>query len=156
MADGSQFTFTVPDKAHMLQWIEAIEMSSQLEPSTLLLHASGGVVMQTGFLDCQEFVLENAGTNPLRPQSPLSQCLGIGADCTGNYSAVDYGKHWAVLKNTGLIQCLVCGRPETLFSLLDAKRVKVHNPRGTRKDADYHISIEGEVSRIVLRAATWL
>ena len=116
----------------------------------MLLHASGGVVMQTGFLECQEFALDVGGVSPL--QSMLNRRLGMCSDFTGSYSAIDYGKHWTVLKSSGLLQCLVRGRPETLFSLLNAKKVKVHNPKEMREGVDYYIEIECESSKIVLKA----
>lgn len=151
-ADGGQFLFSASDKSDMLQWIEAIDTASRLEPSTLLLHSGGGVVVQTGFLDCQEFALEVGGASPLQSPPPLNRRLGSGTDFSGTYSAVDYGKHWTVLKSSGLIQCLVRRRPETLFSLTEAKKVTIHNPRDRQEGAHYYISLHDEASRIVLQA----
>ena len=118
----------------------------------MLLHSGGGVVVQTGFVECQEFALDVGGASPLQSPPPLNRRLGANADFSGTYSAVDYGKHWTVLKSSGLVQCLVRGRPETLFSLLNAKKVKMHNPRDMREGTHYFISIEVESSRIVLQA----
>ena len=109
-------------------------------------------MVQTGFLDCQEFALEVQGASLLQSPPPLNRRLGTNADFSGTYSAVDYGKHWTVLKSSGLIQCLVRGRPETLFSLPDAKKVTVHNPRDMREGAHYYIALDDEESRVVLQA----
>ena len=118
----------------------------------MLLHSGDGIIVQTGLLDCQEFALETDGVNPVQSPPPLNRRLGTSADFSGNYSAVDYGRHWTVLKSSGLMQCLIRGRPETLFSLLDATKVKVHNPRDNRMGAHYYISLYDKVSRIVLQA----
>ena len=150
MADGGQFVFSASDRPDMLHWIEAISTAAHLEPSTMLLHYGDGVIVQTGYLDCQEFALEsNSG---VKSPPPLNRRLGTSADFSGTYSAVDYGRHWTVLKSSGLVQCLVRGRPETLFSLADATKVKVHNPRDMRKGGHYHISLYDEASRVVLQA----
>ena len=151
-ADGGEFIFSTSDKADMLRWIEAITTARHLEPSTMLLHSGAGVVVQTGFLDCQEFALESTDSDKLRPPPPLNRRLGTSADISGAYSAIDYGRHWTVLKSSGLIQCLVQGRPEILFSLPDATKVKVHNPRKTAEGAHYYISLYGKASRVVLQA----
>ena len=109
-------------------------------------------MVQTGFLDCQEFAVEVTSPSLLQSPPPLNRRLGSSADFSGTYSAVDYGRHWTVLKSSGLIQCLVRGRPETLFFLPDAKKVKVHNPRDMREGAHYYISLYDEASRVVLQA----
>ena len=153
MADGGEFVFSAADKGDMLYWIEAISASSHLEPSTMLLHFGDGVIVQTGYLDCQEFALESSGVSPLQSSSPLNRRLGKNADFSGTYSAVDYGRHWTVLKSSGLIQCLIRGRPETLFSLTDAIKVKIHNPRREKEEGGhYYISLYDTTSRIVLQA----
>ena len=151
-ADGGQFVFSASDKQDMLLWIEALEAASHLDPSTMLLHSRDGVVIQTGYLDCQEFALESGDSSPLQSPPPLYRRLGSTPVFSGVYSAVDYGRHWTVLKSSGLVQCLVRGRPETLFSLLDAVKVKVHNPREGREGGNYFISLFDKTSQVVLQA----
>ena len=136
----------------MLHWIEALETASHLEPSTMLLHSGDGVVVQTGYLDCQEFALESNNSSPLRSPPPLHRRLRSTPEFSGTFTAVDYGCHWTVLKSSGLVQCLVKGRPETLFSLLDAVKVKVHNPRKGQEGASYSISLFDQTSQVVLQA----
>lgn len=134
----------------MLQWIEALEAANPLDASPMLLHASGGAVVQAGYLDCQEFAYDTGGVNPLQPL--VRRRLGTQADYAGTYTAVDYGKHWAVLKSSGLVQCLVDGQPETLFSILDCQVVKVSNPKEMKEGAEYSIEMEAPESRFVLHA----
>ena len=151
-ADGGQFIFSASDKQDMLLWIEALEAASHLDPSTMLLHSRDGVVVHTGYLDCQEFALESGDSSPLQSPPPLYRRLASTPNFSGVYSAVDYGRHWTVLKSSGLVQCLVRGRPETLFSLLDAVKVKVHNPREGREGGNYFISLFDKTSQVVLQA----
>ena len=137
----------------MLRWIEALDTASRLDPSAMLIHSGDGAVVQTGYLECQEFVLESSSDGPASsPSPPLHRRLGSTPEFTGTYSAVDYGRHWTVLKSSGLIQCFVRGRPETLFSLCDAVKVKVHNPREGGGAESYFIDIFDKASRIVLQA----
>lgn len=150
-ASGSHITFSATDKASMLQWIEAIEAASMLNASPQLLHASGGAVVQTGFVECQEFAYDMTGGGPFHLPH---RNLGAHVDFAGTYSAVDYGKHWTVLKSSGLLQCLVEGRPETLFDLTECRRVKVHNPKEMKEGADYSIEVDAPNSRFVLHAET--
>ena len=151
-AQGGQFVFSASDKQDMLLWMEALETARHLEPSPMLLHSGDGVVVQTGYLDCQEFALESGDSTPLPSPPPLNRRLGSTPDFSGTYSAVDYGRHWTVLKSSGLVQCLVYGRPETLFSLLDAVKVKVHNPQEGREGGNYFISLFDKTSQVVLQA----
>lgn len=148
-ATGARLAFSAPDKANMLQWMEAIEAASMLNASPLLLYASGGAVVQTGFVDCQEFAYEmnEAGSLHLTHRN-----LGAQVDFAGTYTAVDYGKHWTVLKSSGLLQCLVEGRPETLFNLTECRRVRIHNPKEMKEGADYSIEVEAPESRFLLHA----
>ena len=148
-ASGSHITFSATDKASMLQWMEAIEAASVLNASPQLLHASGGAVVQTGFVECQEFAYDMTGGNPFYLPH---RNLGAHVDFAGTYSAVDYGKHWTVLKSSGLLQCLVEGRPETLLDITECRRVRVHNPKEMKEGADYSIEIDAPNSRFVLHA----
>ena len=126
-------------------------MCAAMEPSLLLLHASGGTVILAGYMDCQEFALEGGKYNPL--QAPFRERLGTKVDFSNrSLAAVDYGKHWTVLKNSGLVQCLVDGKPETLFDLADCRVVTVLNPKVTMMGADYSIDVETSSTKIVLRA----
>ena len=119
----------------------------------MLLYSGEGAVVQTGYLDCQEFILDSpTSQNSHTPPPPLKRRLGSTPEFTGSFSAVDYGRHWTVLKSSGLIQCLISGRPETLFSLLDAEKVKVHNPRKGGEADSFFISLYDKASRIVLQA----
>ena len=149
-AGRDHYSFSAMDKADMQKWIEAIEAASSLAASPILLHASGGAIMQTGFVECQEFAYESNGVSPLNPM--MQRRLGSDVDFAGTYAAVDYGKHWTVIKNSGLVQCLLEGRPETLFDVSKAKRVKVNNPREMKEGVDYSIEVEAPESRFVLRA----
>ena len=148
-ASGSHITFSATDKASMLQWMEAIEAASMLNASPQLLHASGGAVVQTGFVECQEFAYDMTGGDPFHLPH---RNLGAHVDFAGTYSAVDYGKHWTVLKSSGLLQCLVEGRPETLFDLTECRRIRVHNPKEMKEGADYSIEVDTPNSRFVLHA----
>ena len=147
---GANFTFTATDKSDLLRWIEAIEAAAPLDASTLLLQASGGAVVQTGFMDCQEFAYETSGVSPLQPI--VERRLGSFSECAGTYAAVDHGKHWTVLKSSGLCQCLLEGRPETLFNIVECRRVKVSNPKAMKEGEDYSIEVESPNTRFVLRA----
>ena len=103
-------------------------------------------------MECQEFAKESTsgGVNPLDPM--VQRKLGLTADFNGTYAAVDYGKHWVVLHSSGLLQCLVDGRPETLLDLSDASKVRVNNPREMKEGVDYCIEVEVHSSRFILRA----
>lgn len=131
----------------MLRWVESISSSKTLDPSPLLLHATGGAVIHTGFMTCQEFACE--GVNPTKPvlQRKISD-----VDFSGTFAAIDYGKHWTVLRSSGLVQCLVKGTPETLFNLAECHCVRVNNPREMREGVDYGIEVENTDSKFVLRA----
>jgi hypothetical protein len=65
---------------------------------------------------------------------------------------VDYGKHWTVLRSSGLVQCLVDGKPETIFNFADCQKVKVHNPKEMREGSDYCFEIDTTDSRFALKA----
>ena len=119
----------------------------------MLLHTNEGAVIQAGLMDCQEFANESSvmGISPLQPM--VHRKFGINADFAGMYTAVDYGKHWTVLRSSGLIQCLVQGKPETLLSLVDCRKVKVSNPKEMKEGVeDYSIEMETAESKFVLRA----
>lgn len=145
--DKTHYTFLATSKDDMLQWVESISSSKTLDPSPLLLHATGGAVIHTGFMTCQEFACDSGeGVNPL-VQRKISD-----ANFSGSFAAIDYGKHWTVLRSSGLIQCLVKGKPETLFNLADCMKVKVNNPREMKEGVDYCIEVENAGSKFVMRA----
>ena len=154
-ADGTLLSFQATDKDSTLQWIEAINAAKTFDPSPILLQTRDGAVTQASFVKCQEFAKESTGKGLLSPIQPvvqhkLSTCNGH----TTASAAVDYGKQWTVLRSTGLVQCLVNGRAETLFNLTDTSSVKVHNPREMREGVDYFIEVESTESRFVLKAET--
>lgn len=117
----------------------------------MLLHTSGGTVVHTGFLECQEFAYETNGVvSPLQPM--MQRRIGLQTDIGGTFAAIDYGRHWTVIKSSGLVQCLVEGRPETLLDLSECKRVRVHNPKEMGEGVEFSIEVEGPDSKFVLRA----
>lgn len=65
---------------------------------------------------------------------------------------MDYGKHWTVLRSSGLVQCLVDGKPETIFNFGDCQKVKVHNPKEMKEGSDYCFEIDTTDSRFALKA----
>ena len=136
----------------MLQWIEAINSSKTFDPSPMLLHTTEGAVVHAGYMECQEFAIEPdaMGISPLRPM--MNKKLGTSADLTGTFAAVDYGKHWTVLRSSGLVQCLVEGKPETIFNFSECRKVKVHNPKEMKEGSDYCFEVEASESRFVLKA----
>lgn len=141
----------------MLQWVESISSSSTLDPSPILLHTSDGAVIQTGFMKLQEFAHskeETAVTSSPGSLKPLIQRkLGSNATFAGTYAAVDYGRHWTVLRSSGLVQCMVHGQPDNLFNLSECRQVIVHNPREMREGAEYSIEVDTSESTLVLKAA---
>ncbi len=149
-ADGTTLSFQATDKDSTLQWIEAIHSATTFDPSPILLQTNDGAVTQAGFVKCQEFARDKGLLSPIQPV--VHHKLSIGNGQTGPCAAVDYGKQWAVLRSTGLVQCLVNGRAETLFNLADITSVKVHNPREMREGVDYFIEVESSESRFVLKA----
>lgn len=148
VSDGPQYCFLATSKDDMLQWVESVCSSKTLDPSPLLLYLSGGAVIHTGFTSCQEFACNaSEAVSPSRLQRKISD-----ANFSGTFAAIDYGKHWTVLRSSGLVQCLVKGLPETLFNLATCQRVKVNNPREMREGVDYCIEVENAESKFVLRA----
>ena len=141
----------------MYQWVESISSSSSLDPSPMLLNTSEGAVIQTGFMFVQEFAhaVPSAGEGEKSQSPKLVGQRRLGNDTTyaGTYSAVDYGEHWTVLRSSGLVQCLVKGKPETLFHLSDCRVVKVHNPKEMKEGAVYSIQVDTPESVLVLKAA---
>ena len=137
----------------MLQWIEAISTSKTLDPSPMLLHTMEGAVIHTGYMECQEFAHEpqSMGISPHRPMMSRNK-LGTMADMTGTFAAVDYGKHWTVLRSSGLVQCLVDGKPETIFNLAECRKIKVHNPKEMKEGSDYCFEVDSADSRFILKA----
>ena len=145
--DGTQYLFLTTSKDDLFRWVESITSSKTLDPSPLLLHVTGGAVLHTGFMTCQEFARETKqGARPTVKRK-LSD-----VDLFGTSAAVDYGKHWTVLRSKGLVQCMVKGRPETLLDLAQCQRVRVENPREMREGSKYGIEVECAESRFVLRA----
>ena len=150
--DGTHYSFLATSKDDMLEWMESITSSKTLDPSPLLLHASGGAVIHTGFMSCQEFANEFPCEGSTSTARPLLQSKISDVNFCGAFSAIDYGRHWTVLRSSGLVQCLVNGKPETLFNLADCHRVKVNNPREMREGVDYGFEVENTESKFVLRA----
>ena len=146
---GTQYSFHATSKDDMLQWVESICSSKTLDPSPLLLYVTGGVVIHAGYMSCQEFASDaSEGIDPLKPlQHKISD-----VDFSGAFSAIDYGKHWTVLRSSGLVQCLVKGRPETLVNLAECQRVKVNNPQEMKEGVAYCIEVENSESKFILRA----
>ncbi len=149
-SEGNCYSFLATGKDDVLQWVESLNSSRTLDASPLLLHTSEGAVIQTGFMKCQEYAYEPNEVNPFKPL--VQRKLGVNTGQAGMHSAIDYGKHWTVLRSSGLIQCLVKGRPETLFNIAECQRVKVNNPKELKEGADYSIEIENLESRIVMKA----
>ena len=152
-SDGGSYSFLATSKDDMLQWVESISSAKTLDPSPLLLHTSEGAVIQASFMDCQEFSYDPSEGDSGNSLKPLVQRqLGTNADFAGTFTAIDYGKHWTVLRSSGLIQCLVKGRPETLFNLADCQKVMVNNPKEMKEGVDYFIEIENPESKFVMKA----
>lgn len=152
--DGCSYLFTCSDKTELLHWIQAMGSATTLDASPLLLQASGGVVLQASFLDCQEFAHKSNGSDQLNPLFHRN-LAGMSA-LAGLFAAVDYGRQWVVLRSCGLLQCVEAGRPETLLTLADCCKVKVQNPQELREGSEYSIELETLESHLVLRAETAL
>ena len=90
------------------------------------------------------------GISPLRPM--MSRKLGTSADLMGTFAAVDYGKLWTVLRSSGLVQCLVDGKPETVFNFTECRKIKVYNPKEMKEGSDYCFEVDASDSRFVLKA----
>ncbi len=150
--DETVLSFQATDKDSTLQWIEAIHSATTFDPSPILLQTTDGPVTQAGFVKCQEFARGKGLSSSIAPvvQHKLSSSARNGQ--TAACAAVDYGQQWAVLRSTGLVQCLVSGRAETLFNLADIGSIKVHNPREMREGVDYFIEVDSTESRFVLKA----
>ena len=135
------------DKTDTLRWMEAAQSSVKLEPSAALLQATGGAVVQTGFLYCQKFIKGAENFNPIQPM--VEAKLGE-SPTTGNHSVpVNYGKLWSVIKKSGLIQCMVDGKPETLLTLSECSLVRIHNPQ---MGSDYSMKLYTNKGVYLLRA----
>lgn len=150
LRDGCCYLFTCSDKTELLRWIQATSSAAALDTSPFLLQASGGVVLQASFLDCQEFALQSSSSD--QPNPLLHRRLAGQVGGAGSYAAVDYGKLWVVLRGCGLLQCVEAGQPDTLLRLTDCCRVKVQNPQELREGSEYSIELEMQASRLVLRA----
>ena len=133
----------------MLRWVEAISSSASLDPSPTLLQDGGGTVLHAGYLSCQKFSKESEDFSPLQPF--VLQKLGQPATACSS-SPVSYGKYWSVLKSSGLLQCLVEGRPVTLLSLSDCYKISITNPRSMREGADFSMRLYTMDTIFVLRA----
>ena len=57
-----------------------------------------------------------------------------------------------MLRSSGLVQCLVDGKPETIFNFANCQKVKVHNPKEMREGSDYCFEIDTTDSRFALKA----
>lgn len=144
--------FTSIDKVDTLRWIEAIESSVKLEPSPALLQASGGSVVHTGFLSCHKFPSESDNINPLQSMSQIK--LGDSKDSL-QHVPVNYGKLWSVIKSTGLVQCMVDGKPETLVTVANCNKIRIQNPHSMKDSSEYYcLRLETSLCIYILKAET--
>lgn len=136
------YMFSTTDKIDALRWIEAIESSVKLEPSPSLLQASGGAVVYTGFITCQRLPLDSH-TNPLFHTKDVNE----GVDPLPVTL-------WSVLKSSGLIQCMIDGKPLDLVNVTEVAKVTVQNPPNTGEKAEYCIRFTTPNLLLVIQADT--
>lgn len=140
----------------MLRWIDAIQVASTQEPSPRLADVVEGAIVQEGYLEYQEFLLnmvQHADLSKFRTtiQRNLQVSLQQQASLTTNMK-VDHGRQWSQLKSNGKLQVFYTGKPETLFELDSATLVKLNHPLVFTRSADYSIEVTTPISRIVLKA----
>ena len=133
----------------MLRWVEAIGSSASLDPSPILLQDGGGTVVHACYLSCQRFSKDSENFSPLQAMS--RQKLGQPIS-TPSSSPISFGRHWSVLKNSGLLQCLVEGRPVTLLSLSDCHSICINNPQTMKEGAEFSVRLYTAEAVFVLRA----
>lgn len=147
------YVFSTNDKNDTLRWIEAIDSCVQLDPSPVLLHATGGAILHTGFLNCHKYHNGSNNHNPLQPM--VNMRLGESESRfpkTANNCSANYGKLWSVLKQTGEVECMVDGKPERLISIKDCSSVRVLNPLTMREGSDYCLKFIVKDTVYVLKA----
>ena len=122
-----------------------------MDPSPALLQASGGAIVHTGFLYCHKFFAGSGDFSPLQPMVQMK--LGQTTPPCGNTNVtVNFGKLWSVLKQSGRVQCMVDGKPETLLSIVDCSSIKIQNPQMMKEGSDYCIKMFNSNTVYVLRA----
>ena len=134
------FLFTSSDKSDAMRWLEAMDSCTLLEPSPVLLQASGGTIVHAGFLTCQRIPL---GTefNPLQPM--IQGVLGDIKQDVDPTIPVNYGKLWSVIKSSGIIQCMVEGKPHSLVNITECNKINIYNPANCSSDGtEYKIKLE--------------
>lgn len=140
----------------MLRWIDAIQVASTQEPSPRLADVVEGAVVQEGYLEYQEYLLDmvqQADLSKFRMtiQRNLQVSLQQQSSLTSNMK-VDHGRQWSQLKSNGKLQVFYTGKPETLFELSNATLVKLNHPPALVRSADYSIEVTTAISRVVLKA----
>ena len=140
----------------MLRWIDAIQIASTQEPSPRLADVVEGAVVQEGYLEYQEYLLDmvqRADLSKFRMtiQRNLQSSLQQQSSLTSN-TKVDHGRQWSQLKSNGKLQVFYTGKPETLFELSSATLVKLNHPPVLTRSADYSIEVTTAISRVVLKA----
>lgn len=140
----------------MLRWIDAIQVASTQEPSPRLADVVEGAVVQEGYLEYQEYLLDmvqQADLSKFRMtiQRNLQVSLQQQSSLTSNMK-VDHGRQWSQLKSNGKLQVFYTGKPETLFELSNATLVILNHPPALVRSADYSIEVTTAISRVVLKA----
>lgn len=140
----------------MLRWIDAIQVASTQEPSPRLADVVEGAVVQEGYLEYQEYLVnmvQQADLSKFRMtiQRNLQSSLQQPSSITSNMK-VDHGRQWSQLKSNGKLQVFYTGKPETLFELTNATLVKLNHPPALTRSADYSIEVTTAISRVVLKA----
>lgn len=144
------YVFSTNDKNDTLRWIEAIDSCIQLDPSPVLLNATGGAILHTGYLNCHRY---HNGTNNYNPLQPMVNVkLGETSSLSNSSTSANYGKLWSVLKQTGEIECMVDGKPERLISIKDCSSIRVQNPQTMREGSDYCLKFFIKDTVYVLKA----
>ena len=140
----------------MLRWIDAIQVACTQEPSPRLADVVEGAVVQEGYLEYQEFLLDmvqRADLSKFRMtiQRNLQSSLQQQSSLTSNMK-VDHGRQWSQLKSNGKLQVFYTGKPETLFELSNATLVKLNHPPVLTRSADYSIEVTTAISKVTLKA----
>lgn len=143
-------------QSEVLRWIDAIQVASTQEPSPRLADVVEGAVVQEGYLEYQEYLLDmvqRADLSKFRMtiQRNLQLSLQQQSALTSNMK-VDHGRQWSQLKSNGKLQVFYTGKPETLFELSNATLVKLNHPPALVRSADYSIEVTTAISRVVLKA----
>jgi len=140
----------------VLRWVDAIQVASTQEPSPRLADVVEGAVVQEGYLEYQEFLLnmvQSADLSQFRQtiQRNLQLSFKQQSSLASNMK-VDHGRQWSQLKSNGKMQVFYTGKPETLLELGKATKVKFNHPPALTRSADYSIEVTTTISRVVLKA----